>query len=55
MKNAIVLPLVSAILMYGCTSIESTLITENRDGEIVTKKVAGVPIVVTVPQKRAFW
>ena len=54
MKNAIVLPLVSAILMYGCTSIESTLITENRDGEIVTKKVAGVPIVVTVPQKTGF-
>ena len=53
MKNAIVMLLVSALL-WGCTSIESTLISENRDGEIVTRKVAGLPIVVTVPQKTGF-
>ena len=53
MKTATVLLLVGAMLC-GCTSIESTLISENRHGEIVTKKVAGVPIVVTVPGKTGF-
>ena len=53
MKKAIVLSLVGAMLC-ACTSIESTLISENPDGEIVTQRVAGVPIIVTVPRKTGF-
>lgn len=48
------LGVVLAILLSGCSSIESTLISESADGTVQSKTFNGVPILITVPQKIAY-
>lgn len=42
------------LLVVGCSSYETTYLSKDENGNMVTKTVAGVPIVVTVPQKLGF-
>jgi hypothetical protein len=44
----------AAALIVGCSSYETTYFVQNERGEIENRVVAGVPIVVTVPQKIGF-
>jgi hypothetical protein len=46
--------LVLSFITTGCTTYESQIITQDTNGNIKTTSVAGVPIVVTVPQKLGF-
>jgi len=40
--------------MVACSSYETTYLGTDENGNLTTKTVAGVPIVVTVPQKLGF-
>lgn len=42
------------LLVVGCSSYETTYFGKDENGAVTTKTVAGVPIVVTVPQKIGF-
>ena len=44
----------AVLTVSGCSSYESTYFTYDRDGRPTTTTVAGVPIVVNVPQKLGF-
>jgi hypothetical protein len=43
-----------ATVLGACSSYETTYFSRDENGQIVTKTVAGVPIVVTAPQKLGF-
>jgi hypothetical protein len=41
--------------LSGCSSYETTYMLPNEEGRLVPTTLAGVPIVVTVPQKLGFY
>jgi hypothetical protein len=49
-----ILIVVSLVIVVGCASYETTYYIPDGKGNVVPKTVAGVPIVVTVPQKIGF-
>jgi len=54
MRTLIALAAVS-VVAGGCSSYETTYMVTNQEGRLVPMTIAGVPIVVTVPQKIGFY
>ncbi|KYG23233.1 hypothetical protein SE92_25855 [Bradyrhizobium sp. AT1] len=45
----------ASLLLCGCSSYETTYLLTDEQGKLVPTTIAGVPIVVTVPQKIGFY